>query len=65
MPAFPGYGWPPAGPDTTAEAGEASGDPVTDDESQDTESEVGEPKAIEEQAHSAAAPDGNGQSAYA
>jgi len=65
MPAFSGYGWPSAGPDASAETDDTPSDLVTDDESQDTESEASEPKAKEEDADSAAAPDGGGQSAYA
>jgi hypothetical protein len=66
MPAFTGYGWPPAGPDASAETDDAPSDTVTDDEAQDTESELDEPKAKEEEADSTPASDGGGgQSTYA
>jgi hypothetical protein len=65
MPAFPGYGWPPAGPGTSAADGDAPGDSVTDGVRADQESDTSEPKAKAEEADSAAAPDGGGQSAYA
>ena len=66
MPAFPGYGWPPAGPGASAETDGAPTDSVTDDAVQEAESEPGEPKAQEEEADStAAAPDGGSQSTYA
>ena len=61
MPAFSGYGWPPAGPGTSAETDEAPGDAVTDD----AESEANDPKAKQEEDDSAAAPEGGGLSAYA
>lgn len=63
MPAFSGFGWPPAGPDASAGIEGAPGGPATDDESRDAESAASEPKA--EEVDSAAAPDGGGQSAYA
>lgn len=66
MPAFTGYGWPPAGPGAPAATEDTPSDySVTEGSSAGSESEAGEPKANEEEADSAAAPDGGGQSAYA
>ncbi len=61
MPAFSGYGWPPAGTGTSAETDEAPSAAVTDD----GESEASDPKAKQEEDDSAAAPEGGGLSAYA
>jgi hypothetical protein len=65
MPAFSGYGWASAGPDASAETDDAPSEAVTDNESQDAESEASGPKATQEGGDSAVAPDGGGQSAYA
>ena len=64
MPAFSAYGWPTAGPDASPETEDAPSGPVPGDESQ-TESGASGQKAKEEEADSAAAPDGGGQSAFA
>jgi hypothetical protein len=74
MPAFTGYRWPQGGPGAPAATEDVTSDSVTEDApsdsvtegaSTDLESEASEQKANEEEADSAAAPDGGGQSAYA
>ena len=66
MPAFTGYGWPPAGQGAPAATQDTLSDySVTEDAGAGPESEAGEPQANEEEADSAAGPDGGGQSAYA
>jgi hypothetical protein len=74
MPAFTGYRWPQGGPGAPAATEDvtsdsvtegAPSDSVTEGASTDLESEASEQKANEEEADSAAAPDGGGQSAYA